>query len=120
MTDKLLFLLRTKAGSMHWWGQRALILILIPIILYMIFDLAFYTSSLSQPTVLLFIHRIFDHSAWLIFLTNVVLLWHIRSGLETIVEDYVHGEKTKIISILFIRILAIQVMKYLYLCCIIF
>jgi len=120
MTEKLLYILRTKSGSIHWWSIRGLTLVLIPLILYLLVDVAFFMSNQSDPTIVLFLGRLFNHNALIVFLTNIILLWHVRAGMEVIVEDYVHGEKTRIISIFLIRVIAIEIMEYLYKCSIIF
>ena len=120
MTDKLLFFVRNKAGSLHWWGQRATSLTLIPLLAYLMVDSALCMGSVSDPTVMLFVHNLFNHNPLIMFTTNIILLWHVRSGMEIVIEDYVHGEKVQLISILFLRILTIQIMKYIYLCCVIF
>jgi len=120
MTDKLLSFVRNKEGAIHWWGQRATSLILIPLLAFIMIDTALCIGSADNPTVMLFVHTLFNHNPLIMFITNIILLWHIRSGMEIVIGDYVHGEKVQIISILFLRILAIQIMKYIYLCCVIF
>ena len=56
----------------------------------------------------------------LLFILNVILLWHIRSGMEIVIEDYVHDEKVRIACIFIIRVLAIEIMKFLYICSMMF
>ena len=120
MTNKVLNIIREKSGTIHWWSNKVTSVLLIPVILYLLVDTALFMSTQSEPSVMLFIHALFHHNSLLLLVTNIVLLLHIRSGVETIIEDYVHEEEIQIISVALTRILTVQIIKYLYLCAILF
>lgn len=120
MTGKILTLIREKAGAIHWWGAKITSLALIPIVLYLLVDISIFMNTQTNTSVMVFVYAFFNQNPILLLITSLVLLWHIKSGIETILEDYVHGEKIKIVSIFLVRIATIQIIKYIYLCCIIF
>lgn len=44
----------------------------------------------------------------------VVLLAHIKEGVENVLQDYVHNERTKLVSFFFISCVQIELFKYMY------
>lgn len=83
--SNLLNFLHMKEGSLHWWLQRISAVLMIPLFLWL--DFSIY------------------------FLLIVILLYHIRAGIETVIEDYVHNESIKIPCYVFLRIFIIYVLK---------
>ena len=87
-----------KAGTEHWWHQRVTAIAGIPLVIFLIgFVLthigasrAEIIASLSNPIV-----------AILLALTVVNLLWHMRLGLQVVIEDYVHTPARKFAALLF-------------------
>jgi len=87
-----------KSGTEHWWHQRVTAIAGIPLVIFLIgFVLthigasrAEIIASLSNPIV-----------AILLALTVVNLLWHMRLGLQVVIEDYVHTPPRKVAALLF-------------------
>nr|YP_010007643.1 succinate dehydrogenase hydrophobic subunit [Cavernulicola chilensis]QNR39825.1 succinate dehydrogenase hydrophobic subunit [Cavernulicola chilensis] len=70
-------LLKHNLAYLHWWSQRLTAIIIIP----WLFGLNINAIVLLSP----------------------LLVLHFRMGLETIFEDYVHQNNTKILGFLLIR-----------------
>lgn len=82
-----------KGGTHHWWMQRVSAVALIPLLVWFVAsilqligaDHATVTSWIAQPLV----------SGLLILLIGAGF-YHLRLGLQVVIEDYVHTEMTKI------------------------
>lgn len=93
-------------GVRHWWGQRVTALALIPLSLYIVG--AFFNA-------VVFGNGYQDAVAWLQspFATTFMLLFiavgfhHAVSGAQVVIEDYVHCEVAKTLSLLFIKFAAV-------------
>lgn len=85
-----------KDGTTHFWHQRLTALANIPLMLFLVWlvvtiggaDKAGMVAVLSNPIV-----------GGLLVLTIVSMTWHMRLGMQVIIEDYVHGEAIKIVSL---------------------
>jgi succinate dehydrogenase / fumarate reductase membrane anchor subunit len=89
-----------KSGTHHWWMQR------VTAVGNLILMLWFVVSIVRLP--------IIDHQAvvlWLksplvavpLILLVVSVFWHLRLGLQTFIEDYVHEEGNKIAVLLLLN-----------------
>nr|YP_009317214.1 succinate dehydrogenase subunit 4 [Palpitomonas bilix]YP_009317271.1 succinate dehydrogenase subunit 4 [Palpitomonas bilix]BAV82382.1 succinate dehydrogenase subunit 4 [Palpitomonas bilix]BAV82439.1 succinate dehydrogenase subunit 4 [Palpitomonas bilix] len=83
--SKFLMYLHLKEGSLHWWLQRLSSVFLFVLFLWL------------------------DFSVFLLLI--VVLLYHIRAGIETLIEDYLHSDSVKIFFFVVLRLLIIYVVK---------
>ena len=85
--QKLQSALRAKHGSLHWYTQRG-------------------TAVFMAPLVLLG-----TDGLWAL---NVVLMLHIRLGVEVVVEDYVHHPVTKELTVQGVRLTCLKLVKLWY------
>lgn len=86
-----------KVGTHHWWLQRVTAIANIPLVIFMVISFvgnvgkshAEWVAWLKQP---------FASVLVILFIANFV--YHMRLGLQVLVEDYVHDHGTKIASML--------------------
>jgi succinate dehydrogenase / fumarate reductase, membrane anchor subunit len=87
-----------KSGTEHWWMQRVTAIAGLPLVVFLVVFIiahlgatrAELVASLGNPFV-----------AILMALTFVSLLWHMRLGLQVVIEDYVHAPFVKFSTLLF-------------------
>ncbi|MFC4349374.1 succinate dehydrogenase, hydrophobic membrane anchor protein [Kordiimonas lipolytica] len=88
-----------KDGTHHWWVQRLTALANIPLVIFMVVSFvgnagkghAEWVAWLKQPLVSVLV---------ILFVANFV--YHMRLGLQVIVEDYVHDKGTKVATMVLI------------------
>jgi succinate dehydrogenase / fumarate reductase, membrane anchor subunit len=93
-----------KHGSMHWWRQRVtaagnlLLVTWFVVSLFRLpnFDHAIIVQWINQPLV----------AVGLVLLTASVF-YHLRLGLQVVVEDYIHEEAGKVFFILLLNLYSI-------------
>lgn len=86
-----------KAGTEHWWHQRVTAIAGIPLVVFLIgFFLKHHgdsraeiVASMQKPVVAIFMG-----------LAIFSLVWHMRLGLQVVIEDYVHADHTKYLLLL--------------------
>ena len=87
----------SHSGTTEFWRQRvtavALILLIIPVIAVVMSLLgrnqAFAAQTLGSPLI-----------AIIMLLFIVASVWHMRIGMQVVLEDYVHDEKIKLVAIM--------------------
>jgi succinate dehydrogenase / fumarate reductase membrane anchor subunit len=87
-----------KSGTEHWWMQRVTAIAGLPLMVFLVIFIiahlgstrAELVASLGNPFV-----------AILMALTFVSLLWHMRLGLQVVIEDYIHTPLAKFSALLF-------------------
>ncbi len=95
---KALGLGSAKSGTEHFWMQRVTAIANLPLVLFMVIFVirhlgaarAGMVASLTNPLV-----------AIVLALGFVSVIWHMRLGLQAVIEDYVHGAAAKIAALLF-------------------
>jgi succinate dehydrogenase / fumarate reductase membrane anchor subunit len=87
-----------KSGTEHWWVQRMTALAGIPLMIFLVIFIiahlgdtrAELVASLQNPLV-----------AIALALTFITQLWHMRLGLQVVIEDYIHAPTNKFLALLF-------------------
>lgn len=88
-----------RNGTHHWWMQRVTAVALVPLVIWFVAsivglvgaDRAIVVSWLSMPLVSL-----------LMALFLATAFYHLKLGLQVVVEDYVHSEATKLVALMLI------------------
>jgi succinate dehydrogenase / fumarate reductase membrane anchor subunit len=87
-----------KTGTEHWWLQRVTAIANIPLILFMI---GFVVAHLGKSRAELVSSVHHPLIAIMLALAFLSVLWHMRLGMQVIIEDYVHTPALKLTVLLF-------------------
>jgi len=95
-----------KSGTEHFWRQRMSAVALIPLSIW------FVTSALSLvganlAETLVFLAK--PLNAVLMSLFLFAALYHMTLGVQVVIEDYIHGERVKLLLLMLNRFFAIAV-----------
>jgi len=86
-----------KDGVHHWWVQRLSAVALVPLGIW------FVVSAITLAGVSLDGFRIWLNTGanvFLMILFVATLFYHLKLGLQVVIEDYVHREKAKVVSLM--------------------
>ncbi|WP_341897005.1 succinate dehydrogenase, hydrophobic membrane anchor protein [Ferrovibrio terrae] len=86
-----------KEGVQHWWMQRVTAVAMIPLLLVMLVCLLKLASGDHAAVAVAFKHPLF---ALVALLSILAVFWHMKLGLQVVIEDYVHSEGLKLVSLL--------------------
>ncbi|WP_374465858.1 succinate dehydrogenase, hydrophobic membrane anchor protein [Ferrovibrio sp.] len=86
-----------KDGVQHWWIQRVTAVAMIPLVLIMLVCLLKLATGDHAAVVAAFRHPAF---AIIALLAILAVFWHLKLGLQVVIEDYVHSEGLKMASLL--------------------
>lgn len=81
-----------KAGTEHWWHQRVTAIAGIPLVIFLVGYLLVHRGA-SRAEIVASMHN--PIVAILMAITVFNLVWHMRLGLQVVIEDYVHTDHTK-------------------------
>jgi succinate dehydrogenase / fumarate reductase membrane anchor subunit len=86
-----------KSGTEHWWLQRVTAIANIPLILFAVGFIVRHLGA-SRAEVVASLHNPLVALGLALMLVSVV--WHMRLGMQVIIEDYVHGPAAKLAALL--------------------
>lgn len=93
-----------KSGVHHWWMQRLTAIGNLLLVSWFLFSLV-RLPNLEYATVASWMESPLVAIALVLLAANV--FWHIRLGLQVVVEDYVHNEASKLGVLILLNFYAI-------------
>ncbi len=86
-----------RSGTEHFWQQRLTAIANIPLVIFLVLFCVFMVDAdredmadaIANPLV-----------ALMLVFTIISITWHMRLGMQVIIEDYVHGEGSKLACLL--------------------
>jgi len=82
-----------KSGTQHFWHQRLTAIANIPLTIFLIWLMIDVSGSNHSEVIATIKHPIVAFGLVAVILSFV---WHMRLGMQTVIEDYVHGPGIKI------------------------
>ena len=82
-----------KDGTHHFWIQRLTALALVPLTIWFAFSIASLATA-DAPAITAWMQSPLRATLMLSFL--FAGFWHMKLGLQVVIEDYVHTESTKV------------------------
>jgi succinate dehydrogenase / fumarate reductase membrane anchor subunit len=90
----------SKSGTQHWWAERLTSIALVPLTLWFVVSV-FRLSGLPRAAVAHWAgHPV---NAALLLALVLVTFKHLLLGLQVVIEDYIHVERTRTLAILALR-----------------
>lgn len=77
-----------KTGTEHWWLQRVTAIANIPLVLFLVVFILWHLGADRAALVASVKHPLIASALIASFLS---ILWHMRLGMQVVIEDYVHG-----------------------------
>jgi succinate dehydrogenase / fumarate reductase membrane anchor subunit len=92
-----------KGGAGHWWTQRLSAVALVPLLLWLVAslvqmagaDYAHVTAWIANPVVAIILILLFGTG-----------FYHLTLGLQVVIEDYVHNDPARLVSLVLVRFAA--------------
>ena len=86
-----------KSGTEHFWLQRVTAIANVPLVLFLIY---FVMAHVGAPRSAVVASVKNPFCAVVLCLAMISILWHMRLGLQVVIEDYVHGQATKLCALI--------------------
>ena len=95
-----------KKGTEHFWLQRVTALANIPLTVFFVSAMVAHAGA-DYLTVTAFLSRPIVALVMLLLILSMV--WHMRLGLHTVIEDYIHDHTVKILALILNTFFALAV-----------
>ena len=86
-----------KSGTEHFWHQRLTAIANIPLTIFLVFFCVTHVGSSRADMAAAIANPLV---ALMLVFTIISITWHMRLGMQVIIEDYVHSEGTKLLALL--------------------
>lgn len=77
-----------KTGTEHWWLQRVTAIANIPLVIFLVIFVLAHLGAERATLMQSVKHPLIAIALAMSFLS---ILWHMRLGMQVVIEDYVHG-----------------------------
>jgi succinate dehydrogenase / fumarate reductase membrane anchor subunit len=77
-----------KEGTEHWWLQRVTAIANVPLVIFLVVFILWHLGADRAALMASVKHPLIAIALAMAFLS---ILWHMRLGMQVIIEDYVHG-----------------------------
>lgn len=95
-----------KKGTEHFWLQRVTALANIPLAVFFVSAIVAHAGA-DYVTVTAFLSRPIVALVMLLLILSMV--WHMRLGLQVVIEDYIHGNMAKLLALILNTFFALAV-----------
>ena len=93
-----------KSGTDHWWKQRITAIANAALLLWFVISLL-RLPDLTYATVVAWMRQPIVAVPLLLMIVN--LFYHLRLGVQVLIEDYVHHEGNKVLAVLLLNFFAL-------------
>ena len=93
-----------KGGTSHWWAQRVTAVALVPLSAWFVFSITSLVG-VDREGLKVWVNGPVSFVLMVLFL--IALFYHMQLGLQVVIEDYVHNEKNKVISLILNKLIAV-------------
>lgn len=93
-----------KSGTHHWWMQRLTAVALVPLSLWFVASLVVVVTA-DYGTAILWLRS--PLVAILCCALIVAIFYHGQLGMQVVLEDYVHAEALKLVSIVVVKLVSL-------------
>ncbi|HXV73854.1 MAG TPA: succinate dehydrogenase, hydrophobic membrane anchor protein, partial [Sphingomonadales bacterium] len=87
-----------KSGTHHWWVQKLTSLALIPLALWFMVSMAMLASA-DYGAIIIWVKAPLVTVFLVLFIT--ILFYHLKLGVQVVIEDYVYKPVAKALSLFF-------------------
>lgn len=86
-----------KSGTDHFWAQRLTALANVPLVIFLIASVVALVGA-DYATVQAYLSMPIVSILFLLLIGSGI--YHMRLGMQVVIEDYVHGEATKLLAVI--------------------
>ena len=93
-----------KHGFSHWWRQRVTAIALVPLVIWFIFSVLCLIGSTHSEAVIWLSSPI---NATIMLLFVLTALYHGQTGLQVVIEDYIHAKWVNLTLLLAVKFISV-------------